>query len=99
MEAMSTKGPLVRDSDMEAMNSILTPGANQSRLGHIVHDIQWLAQGLRWVFFSCVNPGANSMAHSLSRNAKNAIEDIFWKEDTPPPSINALYFDSLQLNE
>lgn len=28
MEAMSTKGPLVRDSDMEAMNSILTPGAN-----------------------------------------------------------------------
>ena len=39
------------------------------------------------------------MAHVLARHAKNVTEDIVWLEDTPPPAIEALYYDSLYLNE
>ena len=47
---------LVIEGDNTAvMSSISSLGADQSRLGHIIQDIQWLAQGLRWVCFSHVN--------------------------------------------
>ena len=75
---------LVIEGDNTAvMSSISSLGADQSRLGHIIQDIQWLAQGLRWVCFSHVNRGANSVAHSLARYAKNVTEDMVWLEDTP----------------
>ena len=38
------------------------------------------------------------MAHVLARYAKDVIEDIVWLEDTPPQAIEALYHDSLHLN-
>ena len=75
---------LVIEGDNAAvMSSISSPGADQSWLGHIIQDIQWLAQGLRWVCFSHVNQDANSVAHSLARYAKNVTEDMVWLEDTP----------------
>ena len=49
--------------------------------------------------FSRVNWGANSVAHSSSRYAKNVIEDVYWMEDPPPQALDALYYDSLHLNE
>ena len=36
------------------MKSISSTGVNQSRLGHIIEDIQSLAHGLRWVNVSAV---------------------------------------------
>ena len=39
------------------------------------------------------------MAHALARYAKDVTKDIAWLEDTPPPAIKALYYDSLHLNE
>ena len=75
---------LVIDRDNAAvMSSISSLGVDQSRLGHIIQDIQWLAQGLRWVCFSHINQGANFVAHSLARYAKNVTEDMVWLEDTP----------------
>ncbi|KAK9992914.1 hypothetical protein SO802_022617 [Lithocarpus litseifolius] len=75
---------LVIDGDNAAvMTSLLFPGTNMSRLGHIVQDIQWLATGLRWAYFSHVNQGANSVAHLLARHAKNVSGDMVWMEDTP----------------
>ena len=38
------------------------------------------------------------MAYVLARYAKDVTEDIVWLEDTPPPAIEALYRDSLHLN-
>ena len=74
---------LVIEGDNTAvMFSISSLGADQSRLGHIIQDIQWLAQGLRWVCFIHVNRGATSMAHSLATYAKNVTEDMVWLEDT-----------------
>ena len=76
------------------MQALMSSGANRSRLGHIIQDIQWLAQGLRWVRFSYVNRGANFVAHVLARYAKHVREDMYWMEDAPPPALNALYHDS-----
>ena len=41
---------LVNEGDnANVMKSISSTGVNQSRLGHIIEDIQSLAHGLRWV--------------------------------------------------
>ena len=46
---------LVVEGDNAAiMSSLSSSGADQSRLGHIIQDIQWLANGIRWVCFSQV---------------------------------------------
>ena len=90
---------IVEGDNAAVMQAIMSSGAIQSRLGHIIQDITWLSQGLRWVSFSCVNRGANSMAHVLARYAKHVREDMYWMEDAPPPALNALYLDSFQLNE
>ena len=90
---------IVEGDNAVVMQTVMAPGAIQSRLGHIIQDIQWLSQGLRWVSFSCVNRGANSVAHVLARYAKHVREDMYWMEDVPPPALNALYLDYLQLNE
>ena len=81
------------------MTSLSHYGSNMSRLGHIVHDIQWLATGLRWAYFSHVKQSANSVAHLLARHAKNVVEDIIWMEETPSPVVEAPYFDSMHLSE
>lgn len=74
---------VIEGDNIVVMSSILSLGVDQSRLGHIIQDIQWLAKGIRWVCFSHVNRGGNSMAHSIARYAKNVTEDMFWVEDTP----------------
>ena len=46
---------LVNEGDnVNVMKSISSTGVNQSRLGHIIEDIQRLAHGLRWVNVSAV---------------------------------------------
>ena len=91
---------LVMEGDNVAvMTSLSHYGSNMSRLGHIVHDIQWLATGLRWAYFSHVKRSANSVAHLLARHAKNVVEDIIWMEETPSPVVEAPYFDSMHLSE
>ncbi|XP_050241407.1 uncharacterized protein LOC126690344 [Quercus robur] len=91
---------LIVEGDNAAVMSLLSSsGADLSRLGHIILDIQCLANGIRWVCFSHVKRGANSVAHVLARHAKNVTEEIVWLKDTPPPASEALYYDSLYLNE
>ena len=84
---------IVEGDNAVVMQALTSSGATQSRLGHIIQDIQWLAHGLRWVSFSCVNRGANSVAHVLARYAKHVKEDMYWMEDAPPPALNALYHE------
>ena len=46
---------LVNEGDnANVMKSISSTGVNQSRLGHIIEDIQSLVHGLRWVNVSAV---------------------------------------------
>ena len=90
---------IVEGDNAAVMSSLSSSGADLSRLGHIIQDIQCLANEIRWVCFSHVKRGANSVAHVLARHAKNVTEEIVWLEDTPPPASEALYYDSLYLNE
>ena len=90
---------VIEGDNVVVMTSLSHGGPNMSQLGHVVHDIQWLATGLRWASFSHVRRSANSVAHVLARHAKNVVEDMIWLEETPPPAVEALYFDVLHLSE
>ena len=39
------------------------------------------------------------VAHTLAKHARNLINDLYWIEDTPSATANALYYDSLHFNE
>ena len=39
------------------------------------------------------------VAHALAKHARNLINDVFWIEDNPLPAEDALYYDSLHINE
>ena len=39
------------------------------------------------------------VAHSLARYAKNLSDEMYWLEDSPPLTVEALYQDSLHINE
>ena len=53
---------VVEGDNANVMGSISSTGVNQSRLGHIIEDIQSLALGLRWMNVSHVKWGANTVA-------------------------------------
>lgn len=72
------------------VNSIASLHALQSRLGNIYGDIRLLATSSKCMSFSCVKHKSNYVALSLARYARSIDEDIFWMEESPPPSIEAL---------
>lgn len=90
---------VIEGDNSTVINSIASLRALQSRLGNIYGDIRLLAAGSRCMSFSCVKREANSVAHSLARYARSIDKDIFSMEESPPPAIEALYLDSLSLNE
>lgn len=78
------------------LNSIKSSDTNLSRLGHIIVDIQCLVASLQWAKVTMVKRDANFVAHSLVRYAKNLSNDVIWLEDSLPPALEALYYDSFQ---
>ena len=57
----------------------------------------FLLDGLRRVQVSFVKRSANNVAHVLAKYAKDLVEDIVWIEDSPPPGVEALYYDSISV--
>lgn len=90
---------IIEGDSLNVIRAISTPAANSSLLGHIIEDIRCNIKGLQVVSFSWVKRGGNMVAHSLAKYARNIIDDIYWIEDTPPPTADALYQDSLHINE
>lgn len=43
---------------------------------------------------NCVPRIANTVAYALARYARNIEDELVWLEDSPPPALEALYFDS-----
>ena len=39
------------------------------------------------------------VSHSLAKHARNLNDDMYRIKDTPPPATDALYHDSLHINE
>ena len=81
------------------MKSINSPQSNLSLLGNVYDDIRCLIEELRRMEISCVRQNVNSVAHSLDRYARQVDDDFVWIEESPPSALEALYLDSLSINE
>ena len=90
---------VLEGDNLSVMRSISLGSANRSRLGHIYEDIQCLATDLRSFSVNFVKRSANTVAHSLARFARNVVDELVWLEESPPPALEALYFDSLCFNQ
>ena len=90
---------VVKGDNSVVLSSVSSMHQDLSRLGVIYDDIRHLAAGLHFVSFNCIRRSANSVAHSLARYASVLDEEVVWLEESPPPAIDALYFDSAFLNE
>ena len=80
------------------MRTISSSSKNHSWLGNIYDDIKWLMRGLQVLSVNSVKRGGNEVANILARHAKNTVDGMFWLEDSPPPAVAALYFDSIHIN-
>ena len=80
------------------MKSITSPQPNMSHLGHVYEDIKCIAASLRRLEVSFVKRSANAVAHALAKHARQIVEDMVWLEEDPLPAIEAMYYDSLNLN-
>ncbi|XP_050290125.1 uncharacterized protein LOC126728321 [Quercus robur] len=90
---------VVEGDNITVMRTMVSPRPNRSKLGHIYDDIWMLASGFSSMFVECVKRSANSVAHCLARYASQVDEDMVWVEKSPPPALQALYLDSMSLNE
>ena len=65
----------------------------------IIEDVKCLMNGMQNVYVNSIRGEGNMVAHGFVRFAKNVSEDMYWLEDSPPPVVDELYFDMLNLNE
>ena len=90
---------LLEGDNMSVMKSITSIRSNRSRLGHIYEDIHCIAVGFRSFSFNFVKHSADSVAHSLAKFARNVDDELVWLEESPPPALEALYFNSHRFNQ
>lgn len=90
---------VLEGDNSSVMRAISTGRANRSRLGHIYEDIQCLAAGFRSFTVIFVKHSANGVAQSLAGFARNVEDELAWLEDSPPPALEALHFDSYHFNQ
>ena len=86
---------IVEGDNSNVMWSIVSAQPDWSRLGNLYDDIRCLGGWMQRVEFRGIGHTANGVAHSLARFARHLSEDIVWLEDSPPPTLEALYLDSI----
>ena len=82
---------VLEGDSLNVMRAISTGNANRSRLGHSFEDIHCLATGFRIYYVSSVKRSANGVAPPE--------DELVWLEESPPPALEALYFDSHCFNQ
>ena len=90
---------VIEEDNALVINAISCFAENNSLLGHIFEDIQNLVCGLQYASISCIKKGANMVAHSLARHARNISDEMYWMEHSPLPAVDVLYQDFLHINE
>ncbi|XP_030936248.1 uncharacterized protein LOC115961400 [Quercus lobata] len=88
---------VIKGDNSNVMKALSSSLADWSLLGNVVDDVRHLVFRMHWVNFSCIRRGGNWVAHALAQYARNIYEDVFWMEDSPLPTLNALCHDSLLL--
>lgn len=86
---------IIEGDNANVMRAVSSSSQNHSWLGIIFEDVKCLLRGLQVVSVNSVKRGENKVAHVLTRHAKNMVDDMFWLEDSPPPIVVALYYDSI----
>ena len=90
---------IIEGDCLNVMRALSVSIENSSLLGHIYEDIKFNLRGMQVLSINWVKRGGNMVAHTLAKHARNLLNDLFWIEDTPPPAADALYYDSLHINE
>ena len=90
---------IIEGDNATVIRAVCSSPTNQSLLGNIIKDVKCLLIGLRYVSIKCISREGNKVAHVLARHAKNISCDLYWLEDSPPPTVNALYHDILNMYE
>ena len=88
---------IVEGDNSNVMRSIILAQPDWSRLGNLYDDIRCLGGQMQHVEFQDISRTTNSVAHSLARFARHLSEDIIWLEDSHPPTLEALYLDSISI--
>ena len=85
---------VIEGDNSSAMKAISASKDDQSMLGNVIGDIQYLIRNLHWVSIECTRRGGNRVAHVLAQFARNIIDYMYWMEDLPPIAREALYQDA-----
>ena len=83
--------------NQSVMSALELKRSLSSRIGHIIQDVLCLLHRFRWSPVQFVKRSANAVAHLLARHAKSLVHDVIWLEESPPPVVQALYFDSISI--
>ena len=67
---------IIEGDNVTVMQTISSTQPNLSQLGLVNENIRCIAASLRYVSFSCIRCGANSVAHSLTRYASQIDNEI-----------------------
>ena len=85
---------IIEGDNINVIHAISSSMENTSPFGNVVDDIRHLMRGLQWFNICCIRRGANRVAHTLVQYAINNFDkDIYWMEDSPPLTMDALYND------
>ena len=90
---------IIEGDCLNVMRVLSVSTENSSLLGHIYEDIKFNLKGMQVLSINWVKRGGNMVAHTLAKHARNLINDVFWIEDTSLLAEDALYYDSLHINE
>ena len=88
---------IIKGDNANVMRVVCSLLSNHSLLGHIIKDVKCLMSGLQYVSINSIRREGNKVAHVLARNVKNTLDDMSWLEDSPPPVVDALYQDLINI--
>ena len=90
---------IIERDRLNVMRALSVPTENRSLLGHIYDDTKCNLRGMQVLSFNWVKRCGNIVAHPLAKHVGNLFEDMYWIEDTSTPTADALYYDSLHIDE
>ena len=68
-----------------------------SWLGHILQYVISMLNRLSWSTVAFIKRSVNTIAQVLARYAKDQLEDVVCTEESPPPIVEDLSFDSTSI--
>ena len=85
---------IIEGDYVNVMQAISSSWINSLLLGYVVDDIHHLVHCLEWTRLSITRRGGTKVAHVLAQHSRNTLDnDVYWMEDSPPPTMEALIRD------